>query len=66
MVIGSRIRLEANVAHMMCIHEFIWENLKVGVHLDDLGISVRIIIKCIFKKQDGKMWLGIGMSSESM
>jgi hypothetical protein len=32
-----------------------WENLREGDHLDDPGISGRIILKWIFEKWDGDM-----------
>jgi hypothetical protein len=32
------------------------ESLKVGYHSKDLGVEGRIILTCISRKQDGKMW----------
>jgi hypothetical protein len=32
---------------------FWWGDLREGVHLEDPGIDVRIILKWIFKERDG-------------
>jgi len=32
--------------------EFRWGNLRDRNHLESLGVGERIILKCIFKKQD--------------
>jgi hypothetical protein len=34
---------------------FRWGNLRERDHLEDPGLDVRIILKCIFKKPDGGM-----------
>jgi hypothetical protein len=35
-----------------------WENLKERYNFEELFIDGRIILKWMFKKQDGKMWTG--------
>jgi hypothetical protein len=45
--------------------EFWCENLRERDHLDDKGVDVRIILRCIFRKWDmwawtGSSWLKIG------
>jgi len=37
---------------------FWWENWKVRVYLDDLGIHGRIFLIWILKKWDGWVWTG--------
>jgi hypothetical protein len=38
---------------------FWWENLMERVHLEDLGVDVRILLKYIFKKWDWEAWTGL-------
>jgi hypothetical protein len=41
------------------MHTMFWlENLKGRDHSEDLGVDRRIILECITKKQDGKVWTG--------
>jgi hypothetical protein len=35
---------------------FWWGNLRERDHLEDLGLDRRIILKRIFKKNNGKAW----------
>jgi hypothetical protein len=38
---------------------FWWENLKKRVHLNDLGVHGRVILKWILMKLDERMWAGL-------
>jgi len=38
--------------------EFRWGDLGERDHIEDLGVNWRIILKCNFKKWDGKAWTG--------
>jgi len=38
--------------------EFLWGNLMERNHLEDLGVDVKIILKCISKKCYGE-WTGL-------
>jgi hypothetical protein len=39
--------------------EFLWENLRGRVHLEDPGICGKIILSWIFRKWDGDAWAGL-------
>jgi hypothetical protein len=39
--------------------KFWWKNLMERVHLEDLGVDVRILLKHIFKKWDWEEWTGL-------
>jgi len=41
-----------------CIQGIVWGKLKGRDYLNNLGIDVRIILKQIWRKQDGKVWNG--------
>ena len=41
---------------------FWWGDLRERVHLEDLGLDGRTILKCIRKKWDGKVWTGFTTS----
>jgi hypothetical protein len=49
-LIKMRVRWARHVARMgaeeKCI-EFWWRNLKEGIHLEDLGLDSKILLKCI-------------------
>ena len=38
---------------------FWWGDLRERDHLEDLSIDRRIILKWIFKKYDGEVWIGL-------
>ena len=38
---------------------FWWGDLRESSHSEDLGVDVRIVIKCIFKNWDGEAWTGL-------
>jgi hypothetical protein len=33
--------------------------LREGGYLEDVGIDWMIVLKCIYKKQDGRVWIGL-------
>jgi len=39
--------------------EFWWGDLRESNHSEDLGVDVRVVIKCIFKNWDGEVWTGL-------
>jgi hypothetical protein len=42
----------------VCI-EFYWGDLRERDHLEDPVVDGRIILKCVFKKWDGRAWIGL-------
>jgi len=38
---------------------FWWGDLRERDHVEDLGIDRGIILKWIFKKYDGEVWIGL-------
>jgi hypothetical protein len=38
---------------------FWWGNLRERGYLEDIGIAGRTILKCIFRKEDGRVWIGL-------
>jgi len=38
---------------------FWWRGLREGDHLENLGIDVGIILKCIFNRWDWEAWAGL-------
>jgi len=38
--------------------EFRWGNLRKRIHLGDLGVDERILLKWIFRKLDVEVWTG--------
>jgi hypothetical protein len=42
------------------LHNWLWwGDLREKVHLEDLGVNGRMMVKWIFKKRDGKAWNGL-------
>jgi len=39
--------------------EFCWGDLRERSHSEDLGVDVRVVIKCIFKNWVGEAWTGL-------
>ena len=40
------------------------QNLNVKSHLDNLGVDVMIILKCIERKHDGRMCTGLAQNRD--
>ena len=40
----------------MCIQDFDEGNLRERDHLDDPGVEGRIVLRCIFRKWDVRVW----------
>ena len=38
---------------------FLWGNLRVSDHLEDLGVGGRLIGRCIFRQWDVRAWTGL-------
>ena len=45
--------------------EFLWGNMRSGVHMEDLGLRGRIILKCILLKLDGRAWSWIHLAEDT-
>jgi hypothetical protein len=58
-----RIRRSGHVARMGRREAFIrfwWGNLKETAHWGDSGVDGRILLRCIFRKWDVRVWTGMG------
>jgi hypothetical protein len=56
-----RVRWAGHVARRVrgeAYTEFWWGNLRERVHLGDLGVDERILVKWIFRKLDVGVWTG--------
>jgi hypothetical protein len=71
MIKSRRVKLAGHVVRMgkeEAYTWFLWGNLKERVHLGDLGVDGRIILRLIFRNLDvglrtGSSWLRIGIGS---
>jgi hypothetical protein len=60
---SRRMRCAVHVARMGRVEVytgFCWGNLRERDRLEDLGVDGRIILRCIFRKWTGLLWLKIG------
>jgi hypothetical protein len=67
-VIAERkmIRAEqvASIGRGEVLTEFWWETLRGRNHLEDPGVHVKIILKCIFKEDRGIGWIDLAQERD--